>query len=137
MSAVNFLLHLIGTKLKPKELKGLGSALTQVLFQSFRGHWMPEKPFFACGYRTIRISEDFFDWRIENACRVADVSVKSVKKALPSRLLLRIDPYEVTFVLGNSTHICTLYTFEGDTDNVPWEAPPIPPAPVSKWCCWK
>ena len=137
-SAVNVLLYLIGNKLKPKDLKRLGNVLTQILFQNFQGHWLPDKPLFGCSFRCIQIKEDHFDGRLERACKVAEVSLKCVKKALPSSLTLWIDPYEVTYVGGSSNYVYSIYTFEGDKNNVPWQAPlPKPNYHTTWYCCFK
>ena len=137
-SVANFLVHLIGQKLKPKEQERFAKCLIQFLCYKYRDHWLPAKPYFGCGYRCLRFREDYFDPKIEQACHLANVSKSTVKKALPPNMMVWIDPFEVTYRIGDNGCICSIYEFGDDKINVPWQCPPSLPTPMSKWyCCWK
>ena len=135
VSAANFLVYLVSHKFNKKEQERFRECLTRVICQRFRDHWFPNKPYAACGYRCLRIREDYFTPIIAQACGCAQISLDSVKKALPSNMMIWIDPYEVTYRIGDHGVIICLYEYKEDQVNVPWKAPPN--LPVSKWyCCW-
>ncbi len=136
-SVANFLVHLMGDKLTPNKQERFVRFLTQVLFQRFRDHWMPDKPDKGCGFRCLRIREDHLDPVLEEACHRAQISTKTVKKALPPNLMVWIDPFEVTYRIGDSGCIICIYSYQEDQVNVPWQAPPSLPAPAApKWYCF-
>ena len=136
LSAANFLVALVSHKLKRKEQERFGKCLTQIFRRRFRDHWFPDKPYKACGFRALRIREDYFEPIIEQACAWAQISLDSVKKALPSNLTMWIDPYEVTYRIGDSEGISCIYYYKEDQVNVPWHAPPLPPTTKSSWFCF-
>ena len=137
MSVANFLVHLIGVKLKPKEQERFSKFLTQVLCEHLRDHWLPAKPYKGGGFRCIRIREGHFDPRLEEACHRAQISKNTVKKALPPNLMVWIDPFEVTYRIGDSGCIRCIYSYKEDQVNVPWHPRPTLPNPGSKWgCCF-
>ena len=136
VSASNFFVYLVSHKFNKKEQERFRECLTRVIRQRFRDHWFPEKPYAACGFRCLHIREDYFAPIIAQACACAQISLDSVKKALPSNMMIWIDPYEVTYRIGDSGVILCLYEYKEDQVNVSWKAPPT--LPVSKWyCCWK
>ena len=134
-SAANFLVHLMGDNLKMKDKERFRKSLIQVLHRRYRGHWMPDKPFNGCGFRAIRIREGYFDGCVELACEEAYIPTAKVRKALPSNIMFWIDPFEVTYRIGDFGCLVEIYSYKEDQINVPWQAPPTLPNPATKWFC--
>ena len=135
MSAANFLVHLMGDNLNKKDKERLSKCLVKVLYRRYRDHWLPDKPYWGCGYRAMRIREGYFDAMLGQACGEAQISTAYVKKALPPNLMIWIDPFEVTYRIGDFGRIVVIYSYKKDQINVPWQAPLTLPNPASKWFC--
>jgi protein Tob/BTG len=120
-SASNFLVHLIKLgqrNINENQLKKFRLTLVDVLYDRFRDHWFPEKPFKGSGYRCIRINGKM-DPVIMQAAESCDMSVQFLKSAYPSELTMWIDPLEVSYRIGENGLNCVLYEFkEGVND--PW-----------------
>ena len=135
MSAANFLVHLMGNNLKMKDKERFRKSLISVLCRRYRDHWLPDKPNKGCGFRAIRIRKGYFDGCVGQACAEAHISTACVRKALPPNILLYIDPFEVSYRLGDLGCEVVIYSYKEDQINVPWQAPPTLPKPATKWFC--
>jgi protein Tob/BTG len=134
-SAANFLVHLMGDNLKMKDKERFRKSLIQVLHRRYRDHWMPDRPIKGSGFRVIRIREGYFDMCLGRACAEAYIPTANVRKALPPNIMLYIDPFEVTYRLGDFGCEVVIYSYKEDQINVPWQAPPTLPNPATKWFC--
>uniref|UniRef100_A0A8C5TGV6 BTG anti-proliferation factor 2 n=1 Tax=Malurus cyaneus samueli TaxID=2593467 RepID=A0A8C5TGV6_9PASS len=74
----------------------------------YKHHWFPEKPFKGSGYRCIRINHRM-DPIISKAARQIGLSLPQLYQLLPSELTLWVDPYEVSYRIGEDGSICVLY----------------------------
>ncbi|XP_009325723.1 PREDICTED: protein BTG2 [Pygoscelis adeliae] len=70
--------------------------------------WFPEKPFKGSGYRCIRINHKM-DPIISKAASQIGLSLPQLYQLLPSELTLWVDPYEVSYRIGEDGSICVLY----------------------------
>uniref|UniRef100_A0A4W3GEX8 B-cell translocation gene 2 n=1 Tax=Callorhinchus milii TaxID=7868 RepID=A0A4W3GEX8_CALMI len=84
------------------------------LSKHYKHHWFPEKPCKGSGYRCIRINHKM-DPLIGRAANKIGLTSNQLYRLLPSELTLWVDPYEVSYRIGEDGSICVLY-----------EAPPPP-----------
>ncbi|KAB0403652.1 hypothetical protein E2I00_013161, partial [Balaenoptera physalus] len=78
------------------------------LLQHYKHHWFPEKPCKGSGYRCIRINHKM-DPLIGQAAQRIGLSSQELFRLLPSELTLWVDPYEVSYRIGEDGSICVLY----------------------------
>nr|XP_009933130.1 PREDICTED: protein BTG2 [Opisthocomus hoazin] len=83
-------------------------SLLASLAEHYKHHWFPEKPFKGSGYRCIRINHKM-DPIISKAASQIGLSVLQLYQLLPSELTLWVDPYEVSYRIGEDGSICVLY----------------------------
>ncbi|MEE6480326.1 hypothetical protein FKM82_012538 [Ascaphus truei] len=76
--------------------------------EHYKHHWFPEKPCKGSGYRCIRINHKM-DPLIGQAAIRMGLSSHQLFKLLPSELTLWVDPYEVSYRIGEDGSICVLY----------------------------
>lgn len=84
------------------------SPLSCSLAEHYKHHWFPEKPFKGSGYRCIRINHKM-DPIISKAASQIGLSLPQLYQLLPSELTLWVDPYEVSYRIGEDGSICVLY----------------------------
>uniref|UniRef100_A0A803W2M7 Anti-proliferative protein domain-containing protein n=1 Tax=Ficedula albicollis TaxID=59894 RepID=A0A803W2M7_FICAL len=76
--------------------------------EHYRHHWFPEKPSKGSGYRCLRISHGM-DPIISRAAGRTGLSLAQLFQLLPSELTLWVDPFEVSYRIGDDGSICVLY----------------------------
>uniref|UniRef100_A0A8D2PIJ3 Protein BTG1 n=1 Tax=Zosterops lateralis melanops TaxID=1220523 RepID=A0A8D2PIJ3_ZOSLA len=89
------------------------SKLRRIMFvfyfvEHYKHHWFPEKPCKGSGYRCIRINHKM-DPLIGQAAQRIGLSSQELFQLLPSELTLWVDPYEVSYRIGEDGSICVLY----------------------------
>ncbi|XP_040200075.1 protein BTG1 [Rana temporaria] len=110
IAAVGFLSKFLRTKglMDDRELQTFNMSLQELLVEHYRHHWFPEKPTKGSAYRCIRINHKM-DPLIGQAADRIGLSSQEMFKLLPSELTLWIDPYEVSYRIGEDGSICVLY----------------------------
>ncbi|KAM9312838.1 protein BTG1 [Gastrophryne carolinensis] len=110
IAAVGFLSKFLRTKglMNDRELQTFSQSLQELLADHYRHHWFPEKPSKGSAYRCIRINHKM-DPLIGQAADRIGLSSQDMFKLLPSELTLWIDPYEVSYRIGEDGSICVLY----------------------------
>lgn len=110
IAAVGFLSKFLRTKglMNDRELQTFNQSLQELLAEHYRHHWFPEKPSKGSAYRCIRINHKM-DPLIGQAADRIGLSSKDMFKLLPSELTLWIDPFEVSYRIGEDGSICVLY----------------------------
>lgn len=110
IAAVSFLSKFLRTKglMDDRELQTFNQSLQELLADHYRHHWFPEKPSKGSAYRCIRINHKM-DPLIGQAADRIGLSSQQMFKLLPSELTLWIDPYEVSYRIGEDGSICVLY----------------------------
>uniref|UniRef100_I3MFU0 Protein BTG1 n=1 Tax=Ictidomys tridecemlineatus TaxID=43179 RepID=I3MFU0_ICTTR len=83
-------------------------ACRRKLRKHYKHHWFPEKPCKGSGYRCIRINHKM-DPLIGQAAQRIGLSSQELFRLLPSELTLWVDPYEVSYRIGEDGSICVLY----------------------------
>lgn len=82
--------------------------LSLTFSEHYKHHWFPEKPFKGSGYRCIRINHKM-DPIISKAASQIGLSLQQLYQLLPSELTLWVDPFEVSYRIGEDGSICVLY----------------------------
>ncbi|KAM4035304.1 protein BTG1 [Anomaloglossus baeobatrachus] len=110
IAAVGFIAKFLRTKglMNDRELQTFNLSLQELLAEHYRHHWFPEKPSKGSAYRCIRINHKM-DPLIGQAATRIGLSSQEMFKLLPSELTLWIDPYEVSYRIGEDGSICVLY----------------------------
>ncbi|XP_075632371.1 protein BTG2 [Balearica regulorum gibbericeps] len=109
-AAVGFVSSLLRTRgcVSEQQLQVFSGALREALAEHYKHHWFPEKPFKGSGYRCIRINHKM-DPIISKAASQIGLSLPQLYQLLPSELTLWVDPYEVSYRIGEDGSICVLY----------------------------
>lgn len=120
-SASNFLVHLIKLgrrNINENQLQKFRLALVEVMRRRYWDHWFPEKPFKGSGYRCIRMI-DKIDPMIAQAGVSVGLPPALLQTTFPSNFTMWVDPFEVSYRLGDYGSICVLYEYE-EGINKPW-----------------
>ncbi|XP_004425212.1 PREDICTED: protein BTG2 isoform X2 [Ceratotherium simum simum] len=109
-AAVGFLSSLLRTRgcVSEQRLQVFSRALQEALTEHYKHHWFPEKPAKGSGYRCIRINHKM-DPIISKVASQIGLSQPQLYQLLPSELTLWVDPYEVSYRIGEDGSICILY----------------------------
>ncbi|XP_066528328.1 protein BTG1 [Hoplias malabaricus] len=109
-TAVNFITTLLrGTGLLSEEqLHHFSLSLEDALGEHYQHHWFPEAPCRGSGYRCIRINHKM-DPLIGKAALTIGLTREQLFSLLPSELTMWVDPYEVSYRIGEDGSICVLY----------------------------
>ncbi|KAM3674160.1 protein BTG1 [Ammospiza nelsoni] len=109
-AAVSFISKFLRTKglMNERQLQTFSQCLQELLAEHYKHHWFPEKPCKGSGYRCIRINHKM-DPLIGQAAQRIGLSSQELFQLLPSELTLWVDPYEVSYRIGEDGSICVLY----------------------------
>ncbi|KAG9260348.1 protein BTG1-like [Astyanax mexicanus] len=109
-TAVNFISTLLrGTGLLSEEqLHQFSLSLEEALGEHYQHHWFPDAPCRGSGYRCIRINHKM-DPLIGKAALTIGLTREQLFSLLPSELTMWVDPYEVSYRIGEDGSICVLY----------------------------
>ncbi|MBN3308755.1 protein BTG1 [Amia ocellicauda] len=120
-TAASFITRLLRTTglLSEEQLHQFGASLEQSLGEHYKHHWFPQAPCRGSGYRCIRINHKM-DPLIGKAASTIGLHREQLFTLLPSELTMWVDPYEVSYRIGEDGSICVLY-----------ESTPPPPMPAS------
>nr|XP_034342038.1 protein BTG1-like [Arvicanthis niloticus] len=91
-----------------QQLQTFSQSLQELLVEHYKHHWFPEKPCKGSGYRCIRINHKM-DPLVGQAAQQIGLSSQELFRLLPSELTLWVDPYEVSYRIGEDGSICVLY----------------------------
>jgi protein Tob/BTG len=120
-SAANFMVYLISLgrrDISKGTLKQMRNELVTVLRMRYRDHWFQEIPVKGSGYRSIRINGKM-DPIISQAGETVGISQQLLLDVFPSEMTIWIDPFEVTYRLGENGSILVLYDRRTNT----WKPP--------------
>ncbi|XP_030633243.1 protein BTG1 [Chanos chanos] len=109
-TAANFITRLLrGTGLLSEEqLQQFSNSLEEALGEHYQHHWFPNAPCRGSGYRCIRINHKMDPLIGKAACTIG-LTRDQLFSLLPSELTLWVDPYEVSYRIGEDGSICVLY----------------------------
>ncbi|XP_048411026.1 protein Tob1a [Stegostoma tigrinum] len=106
--ALNFIISYLYNKLPRRRVNIFGEELEQLLKKKYEGHWYPDKPYRGSGYRCIHVGEAI-DPVIEQAAKESGLDMKDVRDNLPEDLSVWIDPFEVSYQIGEKGPVKVLY----------------------------
>ncbi|OBS76464.1 hypothetical protein A6R68_17078, partial [Neotoma lepida] len=109
-AAATFISKFLSTKglRSEQQLQTFSQSLQELLAEHYKHHWFPEKPCKGSGYRCLRINHKM-DPLIGQAAQQIGLSSQELFKLLPCELTLWVDPYEVSYRIGEDGSICVLY----------------------------
>jgi protein Tob/BTG len=115
-NAVNFLSNMIRIKNPTSDkLEIFREALARRFVASFTDHWFPERPLRGNGYRCVRIVNNRMDRLVAAAGADAGLTEEYLVSAFPQELSVWIDPYEVSYRIGEDGSVGIIYSL---TDNI-------------------
>ncbi|XP_062826088.1 protein BTG1-like [Anolis carolinensis] len=109
-TAAGFITRLLRTPggIDDEELRCFSESLQEALRDHYKHHWFPLMPSKGSGYRCIRINHKM-DPLIGKAACMIGLSHERLFQLLPSELTLWVDPFEVSYRIGEDGSICVLY----------------------------
>lgn len=128
-AAATFVSRLLRTRgfLSEHQLQVFRDGLEQSLSDRYQHHWFPDKPQKGSGYRCIRINHEM-DPLIGSAAGRIGLTSDQLFSLLPRELTLWVDPFEVSYRIGEDGSICVLY--ESDASVSPAPSPAASPVTV-------
>ncbi|KAL0149778.1 hypothetical protein M9458_054826 [Cirrhinus mrigala] len=112
-AAASFVCRLLRSRgrLSDAQLQVFRDCLAQALSEHYQHHWFPDRPQKGSGYRCIRINHEM-DPLIGRAAGRIGLTSGQLFSLLPRELTLWVDPYEVSYRIGEDGSICVLYEAE-------------------------
>ncbi|ORX43489.1 BTG-domain-containing protein, partial [Hesseltinella vesiculosa] len=107
--ALDFLSRLLQSKIDDDRLASFKEKLAELLKLKYTNHWDPQQPFKGNGYRSISNFNQQLDPILIQAASKSDVSVQSLVTHLPRDFIIWIDPYSVSYRMGDHGNIMTLF----------------------------
>ncbi|KAG7505565.1 hypothetical protein JOB18_034991 [Solea senegalensis] len=117
--ALNFIISYLYNKLPRRRVNIFGEELERQLKQKYEGHWYPDKPYKGSGFRCIHVGEKV-DPVVEKAAKESGLDIEDVRNNLPQDLSVWIDPFEVSYQIGEKGPVKVLYvddTNDGGASN--------------------
>uniref|UniRef100_A0A8C6V018 Transducer of ERBB2, 1a n=1 Tax=Neogobius melanostomus TaxID=47308 RepID=A0A8C6V018_9GOBI len=106
--ALNFIISYLYNKLPRRRVNIFGEELERQLKQKYEGHWYPDKPYKGSGFRCLHVGEKV-DPVVEKAAKESGLDIDDVRNNLPQELSVWIDPYEVSYQIGEKGPVKVLY----------------------------
>ncbi|XP_056285556.1 protein Tob1b [Pseudoliparis swirei] len=106
--ALNFIISYLYNKLPRRRVNIFGEELERQLKKKYEGHWYPDKPYKGSGFRCIHVGEKV-DPVVEQAAKESGLDIEDVRNNLPQDLSVWIDPFEVSYQIGEKGPLKVLY----------------------------
>nr|ACI34354.1 Tob1 [Salmo salar] len=106
--ALNFIISYLYNKLPRRRVNIFGEELERQLKKKYEGHWYTDKPYKGSGYRCLHVGEKV-DPVVEQAAKESGLDLDDVRDNLPQDLSVWIDPFEVSYQLGEKGPVKVLY----------------------------
>ncbi|RXN00960.1 Protein Tob1 [Acipenser ruthenus] len=106
--ALNFIISYLYNKLPRRRVNIFGEELERQLKKKYEGHWYPDKPYKGSGFRCIHVG-DKVDPVVEQAAKESGLDINDVRNNLPQDLSVWIDPFEVSYQIGEKGPVKVLY----------------------------
>jgi len=106
--ALNFIISYLYNKLPRRRVNIFGEELERQLKKKYEGHWYPDKPYKGSGFRCIHVGEKV-DPVVEQAAKESGLDIEDVRNNLPQDLSVWIDPFEVSYQIGEKGTVKVLY----------------------------
>ncbi|CAG5897494.1 unnamed protein product [Menidia menidia] len=106
--ALNFIVSYLYNKLPRRRADLFGEELERILMSRFEGHWYPEAPLRGSAFRCIHLGAPR-DPVVELAAKRSGLDTEEVRANVPAELSVWIDPYEVSYQIGEKGAVKVLY----------------------------
>uniref|UniRef100_A0A3B5MJU4 Anti-proliferative protein domain-containing protein n=1 Tax=Xiphophorus couchianus TaxID=32473 RepID=A0A3B5MJU4_9TELE len=106
--ALNFIVSYLYNKLPRRRADLFGEELERILVSRFEGHWYPETPLRGSAFRCIHLGAPR-DPVVELAAKRSGLDTEEVRANVPAELSVWIDPYEVSYQIGEKGAVKVLY----------------------------
>ncbi|CAL8306096.1 unnamed protein product [Merluccius merluccius] len=113
--ALNFIISYLYNKLPRRRVNIFGEELERQLKKKYEGHWYPDKPYKGSGFRCIHVGEKV-DPVVEKAAKESGLDIEDVRHNLPQDLSVWIDPFEVSYQIGEKGPVKVLYVDDSNMD---------------------
>ncbi|XP_060936355.1 protein BTG1 [Limanda limanda] len=109
-AAVGFLSRFLRVKghVNDRQVQTFNQSLHDILSEQYKHHWFPDMPCKGSGYRCIRINHKM-DPLVGQAAQRIGLTIQQLYSLLPTELTLWVDPFEVSYRIGEDGSICVLY----------------------------
>ncbi|XP_038830938.1 protein Tob1-like [Salvelinus fontinalis] len=114
--ALNFIISYLYNKLPRRRVNIFGEELERQLKKKYEGHWYTDKPYKGSGYRCIHVGEKV-DPVVEQAAKESGLDIEDVRNNLPQDLSVWIDPFEVSYQIGEKGPVKVLYVDDNNENN--------------------
>lgn len=111
--ALNFIISYLYNKLPRRRADLFGEELERLLKKKYEGHWYPDRPLKGSGFRCVHIGE-LVDPVVELAAKRSGLAVEDVRANVPEELSVWIDPFEVSYQIGEKGAVKVLYLDAGE-----------------------
>lgn len=116
--ALNFIISYLYNKLPRRRADLFGEELERLLRRKYEGHWYPDKPLRGSGFRCVHIGE-VVDPVVELAAKRSGLAVEDVRANVPEELSVWIDPFEVSYQIGEKGSVKVLYLDDSECSGAP------------------
>ncbi|CDQ75097.1 unnamed protein product [Oncorhynchus mykiss] len=106
--ALNFIVSYLYNKLPRRRADLFGEELEQILLSHYEGHWYPEAPLRGSAFRCLHLGAPS-DPVVELAARRSGLDTEEVRANVPPELSVWIDPFEVSYQIGEKGAVKVLY----------------------------
>ncbi|XP_061604412.1 protein Tob2 [Phyllopteryx taeniolatus] len=106
--ALNFIVSYLYNKLPRRRADLFGEELERILVSRFEGHWYPEAPLRGSAFRCLHLGAPR-DPVVELAAKRSGLDTEEVRANVPAELSVWIDPYEVSYQIGEKGAVKVLY----------------------------
>ncbi|XP_030649800.1 protein Tob2 [Chanos chanos] len=106
--ALNFIVSYLYNKLPRRRADLFGEELERILVSRFEGHWYPEAPLRGSAFRCLHLGAPR-DPVVELAAQRSGLDTEEVRANVPPELSIWIDPYEVSYQIGEKGSVKVLY----------------------------
>ncbi|XP_028311816.1 protein Tob2 [Gouania willdenowi] len=106
--ALNFIVSYLYNKLPRRRADLFGEELERILVSRFEGHWYPESPLRGSAFRCLHLGAQR-DPVVELAAKRSGLDTEEVHANVPAELSVWIDPYEVSYQIGEKGAVKVLY----------------------------
>ncbi|XP_023685577.1 protein Tob2 [Paramormyrops kingsleyae] len=106
--ALNFIVSYLYNKLPRRRADLFGEELERLLMSRFEGHWYPDAPLRGSAFRCLHLGVPC-DPVVELAAKRSGLDTEEVRANVPAELSVWIDPYEVSYQIGEKGAVKVLY----------------------------
>ncbi|KAI9244450.1 hypothetical protein BY458DRAFT_529653 [Sporodiniella umbellata] len=107
--AVEFLGRLLQSKVEQDTINVFKEKLSELLKIRFQDHWDPQQPYKGNGYRAISNFNGQLDPILSLASNQISIQPSTIHAHLPREFVLWIDPFSVSYRVGDHGNIMTLF----------------------------